>query len=370
MTAPITNPDFSTLIDFQFPGSDLVAVIPYALPLIFIGTIMLLYQRYMERDSKKRNFVLLGGFLSLLIAVVLVVYAGFGSYWWWSPEVTMGSWDVFVAMLQWLTDFIFGSVLVGAGYLVGISLLFAIMAKLVIAPPNPDFVKINEELKEAKEVVERARSEVQKLEGENKQLNEFITEKETRLSTLQDEVFELKSRIQSREAEFAELQVKIAEPAVAAEPSVPTEAAADLEAEHLVLVAKKDKTIGALQDEIALLKEAVASGAPPTAAETPLANEAAIQLEELRRRTETAGQVIDAIITDLVELISLVEGSSLESSAKDALRGLIEGLGRRISQVAGAPDERATGEPRVELIGAVTMIQEIVDGIKRLARGS
>jgi hypothetical protein len=44
---------------------------------------------------------------------------------------------------------------------------------------------------------------------------------------------------------------------------------------------------------------------------------------------------------------------------------LVSGLGRAIGKVAGPPGERDTEGPKIEMIGAVMMVHEILDGVKR-----
>lgn len=367
MVSPTLTPELRALIDFQFPGSDLVAVIPYVIPLIFIGAILLLYQRFMEHEDTKRNLTIFFGGLSLLTAIILVIFAGYGSYWWWNQDQTLGSWDVFVGGLQWMTDAIFGSVLIGTLYVALIGILFTVLARMVIAPPNPDFLKLNEEMKEAREAAEQARAKTLELEGENKKLNEFISERESALTTLQEELTGLTTRAEEREVELAQMRT-------AMESASPT---AEQEAHFLSTLSEKDQTIGTLQEELAALRAAAstAPAATPEDAEQLSVMEGQLKglqakLEELARRSDTATEVSDSVISDLAELMAQVESSGLEPPAKKALVGLLESLGRAIGRVSGAPGERPSDEPRIEMIGAVMMVHEIVDVIKRLTRGS
>ena len=96
MVSPGITSGIGALIDFEFPGSDLAAVVPYVLPLIFVGTVFLLYQRYMPRTERNRNLLVLGGGVCYLLSFVLVLYAGFGAIWWGADEHTIGS-DVLYA---------------------------------------------------------------------------------------------------------------------------------------------------------------------------------------------------------------------------------------------------------------------------------
>ena len=68
--------------------------------------------------------------------------------------------------------------------------------------------------------------------------------------------------------------------------------------------------------------------------------------------------------------MSLIDGSSLEPSAKTAIADLVSGLGRAIGRVAGPPGERDKKSPKIEMIGAVMMVHEILDGIKRQIHGA
>jgi hypothetical protein len=364
LAIPNTESGVIPLIEFEFPGSDLVAVLPYVLPLLFIGTLLILYQRFMDRTEGRRNATLGIGIVCLILSIGLIVFGGYGSGWWRADEQSFGSWWLFVGGLQWLTDALFSSVYVGTIYVVAMLFIVAIIGRSIIAPPNPDFVKLNDELKEARSEAERAGTKVPELEAENKRLNEFVSEKEAALGELQTQIDTLQERI-------AALQAQLEEPA-----AIPPDASR--EEELLTVVSQKDQTITTLQAEIATLKQAAQVGAATTTAGTSedvarlegVIAEKDEKLEEFGRRAETASEVSDSVISDLVELISLIEGSSLQDPAKKALTGLVEGLGRAIGRVAGPPDQRAKEEPKIEMIGAVMMVHEIVDGVKRLARGS
>jgi hypothetical protein len=88
-------------------------------------------------------------------------------------------------------------------------------------------------------------------------------------------------------------------------------------------------------------------------------------LDDYERRAETATDVADTIISDLAELMSMIDGSSMEPSAKSAVIDLVSGLGRAIGKVAGPPGEREKDGPKIEMIGAVMMVHEILDGVKK-----
>jgi hypothetical protein len=229
LVIPTTESGAIPLIDFEFPGSDLVAVLPYVLPLLFIGTLLMLYQRFMDRAERKRNAILGGGIVCLLFSIGLIVFAGYGSGWWRTDGQSFGSWWEFAGGLQWLSDALFDSVLVGTIYVVAWLFIVAIIGRSIIAPPNPDFVKLNDELKEARSEAESAGTRIQEVEAENKRLNEFVTEKESALGALQSQVDSLQERI-------AVLQAQLEEP-----PAIPADASR--EEELRTVISQKDQTI-------------------------------------------------------------------------------------------------------------------------------
>ncbi len=356
-------------IDFQFPMSDIVAVIPYVIPLLFIGAAILLYQRYLPHELLSRNIMVFVGTLCNVLAVLLVLYAGFGSVWWGPPELTFGSWPIFVGALQATTDLIFGSVLGSVMYILLIFVLFIFIANAVIAPPNPDFMKLKAELREVEDNAKTLKEEVQKLEGEKKQLTEFLTEKESSLARLESELSSLKEQVTQMEAERAELQAKLTEVSTAETPDP------EYEQELLSTISKKDQTITRLQAEIEELKRRMASTGPAVDSDRLAKLEEQLKtcqarIESLARRSETAAEVTDSVISDLAELISQIESSGLDPAAKIALTTLIEGLGRSVGKISRPSESPVEGELRVELIGAVMMVHEVVDTVKRLTRSA
>ena len=163
--------------------------------------------------------------------------------------------------------------------------------------------------------------------------------------------------------------------------SAPTEESGS-EQEYLETIANKDKTISNLQSEIADLRLILESGtssgevisdvSPDVSdklqlMETQLKS-AESKISDYVRRAETASQVSDSVISDLAELISQVDSSSLDIQTKKALSGLIEGLGRAVGRISSQPADE-DDSPRVELIGAIMMVHEIVDSVKKLSRG-
>ncbi|MBD3405380.1 MAG: hypothetical protein GF411_04475 [Candidatus Lokiarchaeota archaeon] len=380
--------EFHRLIDFEFPMIDLVAVIPYVLPLLLFSIILLLYQRYMIPDDLKRNVIVFAGILSLGAASLLTLYAGFGSIWWGPDELTFGSWYNFIWALQLVSNLIFGSVFSGLAYVIGIGILFFILANLVIAPPDPDFVGLRAELKDAEENLKELENQVQslieekkELEAENKKLNEFLSEKEEALKTLQTQVESLTSEVESLTSEDEEDIERISSDELE---SLKTqldaarseaESAKAQEQELLETLSKKDQTISTLQTELSEAK-----GKSFDTEEAPVASDEAMKtlkdqlqqtksiLENYSRRAETASEVSDSVISDLVQLISQIEGSELDTSSKQVLTDLVEGLGRAVGRVSGPPGEKEKDEPKIEMIGAVMMVHEIVDSIKRLTR--
>ncbi|MHA1576402.1 MAG: hypothetical protein ACTSU3_03490, partial [Candidatus Thorarchaeota archaeon] len=241
--------DFDALIDFEFPVSDLVAVLPYVFPLIFIGTTFILFQRFMPQKDLKRNVLWISSLGCFITASVLVLYSGFG--------FSFGSWWGFVTLLQGLTDIVFGSVITGTLYIVSIAIIFALVARSVIAPPDPDFTSLREELKQTQDASSSSIEKLQKLEAENKKLHEFLSEREELLATLQGEVESLKL--------ITGDDVPLPEPKLE-EPVSPGEIDGDMERDLLFTVSQKDQTISRLQSEIADLRLIMESGetAPPS----------------------------------------------------------------------------------------------------------
>ena len=54
--------------------------------------------------------------------------------------------------------------------------------------------------------------------------------------------------------------------------------------------------------------------------------------------------------------------------AKKSLVALVENLGRAMGRVSTTSADSKAEQPPVELIGAVLMMHEIIDGIKKIAR--
>ena len=203
----ITSMDngLTTLIDIEFPVSDLIAVIPYVLPLIFIGSSFILYQRFLPKDELKRNILWGSSFICYISAFVLVLYTGFG--------FTFGSWWSFVTGVQWLTNIIFSSTLSGALYILAIGVIVTLVARFVIAPPDPDFVTLRDELLQAQSESTAVKENLQKTETENKQLHEFLSEREETLANLQSELEGLKLSISDSDTPLAKPKAITKEPA-------------------------------------------------------------------------------------------------------------------------------------------------------------
>ncbi len=358
-------PEITLLIDFQFPGSDLIAVLPYVIPLLFIGLILLLYQRYMDHESIKRNITLFFGIVCFLTSILLVIYGGYGSYWWGPEELTFGSWGYFIAGLQWMTDTLFGSVIIGTAYVVIIAVLFTLLSMRVIAPPDPDFQRLNNELKEVRSEYEQVRKALQELEAENKKLNEFLSQKEEALSSLDQEVSSLKESIQEREAEIARITATMAAPVDTSE----------IEAELLQTISAKDQTISNLQDKIQELEaELAASSTAPTVESDVLANlrkqveELQSKMEEYQKRSQFANDVLDSVVTEFAQLTQQISSSNIDPASQQVLTGLLEALGKSIDKLTSPPPDKPIEEPRVELIGAVILMHDVVDTIKKIIR--
>ncbi len=369
-------PTFETLqISFTEIGSNLVAVFPYALPLLFGGILLLLYQRYLPHEERRRNIILLVGILVLATSFLMILYAGFGSMWWGPDELTFGSYDLFMAILQRLTMMAFSySIVYSMIYLAGVIIIFTLMARYVISPPNPDFEVLRDQLKDLADTADEVQSEKQGLEAENKRLNEFLKEKEETLTLLHSELDALQASVGDRDLSLAEMESRLTETPAPLEDR-------GAEQELLETISNKDKTISNLQSELADLHLIIEGGTSPDAASVQASVDVSDKLKQLEhqlkvaelkvsdynRRAETASEVSDSVISDLAELISQVESSHLEDPTKRALSNLIEGLGRAVGRISSRPAD-ADDSPRVELIGAVMMVHEIVDAVKKLAR--
>jgi len=357
------NDGFKLLVDFGTPMDDIVATLPYVIPLIFFAITLLLYQRHLPRENIRRNLMVFFSILSLILSFGLLLYAASSALWW-----TFGSWPVFSYVLQTITNLVFGSVVSSLVYVFIIGILFTFFAYYIISPSDPDVTGLREDLKLTKEVAYLSKQAVQKLEGENKKLNEFIVEKEQALASLEGELETIKAEVAEREAsiELMEEQLKSKKiPAPSAEDALRTQ------------IAERDASIDALQSEIADLRLTIENIDTPLApaADSGQVKDLTLQLQriqarwdELLRRSDTASEVSDSIISDLVELISQVEASGRESMVKEAMVSLIEGLGRSMTRVAREAGNVDAGEPKIELIGAIIMVNEIVDAIKKMVR--
>ncbi len=352
---------FKLLVNFGAPMDDIVATLPYVIPLLFFAIILSLYQRHLPQESLRRNLMVLFSILSLILSFGLLLYASSSALSW-----TFGSWSMFSSGLQALTNLIFNSPSTSLLYVLSITILFTVSAYFVISPPDPDLTGLREDLKLTKEVVYVSKQAIQKLEAENKKLNEFIAEKEQSLTTLESELEGIKAEVTERETsiEIMEEQLKSKAPSSTAEDILRSQ------------LADRDASIEALQSEIADLRFTIENTeVHTTPSDSNQINELSVELqsmkvrwEDLVRRSETASEVSDSIISDLVELISQVEASGRENTVKEAMVSLIEGLGRSMTRVAREAGNIDTGEPKIELIGAIIMINEIVDAIKKMVR--
>lgn len=362
MDSLLINDGFNMLVTFEIPMDDIIATLPYVIPLVFFAITLLLYQRHLPQENIKRNFMIFISVMSLLTSFGLLLYAASSALWW-----TFGSWAVFSSGLQAITNFIFGTVGTSLVYVALIGILFTVFAYFVISPPDPDLSSLREDLKLTKEVAYLSKQALQKLEAENKKLNEFIIEKEQALASLESELETIKAEVTERETsiEIMEEQLK--------SKKIPSTTEDTLRAE----ITERDASIEALQSEIAELRMVLDNTETTTAPsiDSGKINELNAQLqqmktrwEDLLRRSETASEVSDNVISDLVELISQVESSGREASAKEAIVSLIEGLGRSMTRVSREAGNIDAGEPKIELIGAIIMVNEIVDAVKKMVR--
>lgn len=361
MTGYLTSVGYEMLVVFEAPMDDIVASLPYVVPLLALSVLMFLYQRHLPQDATKRNASLLIGILSFGVALIAVLYSTFGTM------LGFGSATTFGHFLQLLTDLFFGSIWSSLLYVAGFVVVLSIIGYFVISPPDPDFVALRDEVKSLKDESKTSKDELQKLEVENKRLNEFVSEKEDSLTALQGELETIRAEVGERETSIAlmEEQLKAASAgAPAPDPGLVEQ------------VKMKDALIDSLQSEIADLRLAAEGGVIAPAADDSIVPELSSKLkeaqtkwEDLSRRAETASEVSDSVISDLVELISQVESSSQSEGGKKALVSLIESLGRSMTRVAREIGDSHGEEPKVEMIGAIIMVNEIVDTIKKMVRG-
>jgi hypothetical protein len=359
MTGYLPSGGYGLLVVIDAPMDDIVASLPYIVPLLTLAILLFLYQRHLPQNETKRNLILLVGILSFGVAMIALLYSSFGVILDFGSAVTFGH------LLQLLTDIFFGSIFSSLLYVLGFFAILSIIGYYIIAAPDPDFVALRDELKTSKDEAKSSKDSLQKLEAENKRLNEFIAEKEESLTTLQGELDAIKAEVGEREKSIAimEEQLKAGVPA-------PDDGL-------LEKIRMRDAHIQSLESEIADLRLAAegatslgvasADGDIVTELSSKL-REAQTKWEDLSRRAETASDVSESVISDLVELISQVESSSHDEGGKKALVALIESLGRSMTRVAREVGDSHGKEPKVEMIGAIIMVNEIVDTIKKMVR--
>jgi len=362
MTSSIAPAELGMLVTFEFPMDDIVASLPYVLPMITAGVLLLLYQRHLVHTSTKRNLMLFFGGLSFVAAIIAVLYASLGGIF------GFGSWTTFVNGLQLLTNLFFGSIFSSLVYVLSFIVILGLISYYVISPPDPDLTSLREDLKNAEQESKTVKGDIKKLETENKRLNEFVTEKEDRLNALASELDTIKAEVSEREKSLAIMEEQL---------KAKGEPVAAPDAGMVEQLKMKDHHIASLESEIADLRMA-AAGVPVAAPVddggivTELSaklKEAQTRWEDLSRRAEAASEVSDSVISDLVELISQVESSNKDEGAKKALVTLIESLGRSMTRVARDVGDTHGEEPKIEMIGAIIMVNEIVDTIKKTVRG-
>lgn len=361
MTSFYSSAEFEMLADFVSPMDDIVASLPYVLPMIILGVLLLLYQRHLPHETKKRNLILLVGILSFGAALIAVFYTSLGGMF------GFGSWSTFMNGLQLLTDFFFGSIVSSLVYVAAFAIVVIVIAYFVISPIDPDLSALRDDLKGAKQESKTVKADIQKIEAENKRLTEFVSEKEESLTALEGELDTIKAEIGERETSIALMEEQLkakGEPAAAPDDGL---------REQLKM---KDHFIASLESEIADLRIAT-KPVVTTLADDGTATELSGKLketqtrwEDLARRAEAASDVSDSVISDLVELISQVESSGKDDGAKHALVALIESLGRSMTRVSREVGDSHGEEPKIEMIGAIIMVNEIVDTVKKLVRNS
>jgi len=118
----------------------------------------------------------------------------------------------------------------------------------------------------------------------------------------------------------------------------------DREPELLETISQRDASIAELENRIQQLQSSLAEASTPAA----MAPESGVKAEQLEaslqetqarlqdylRRAETAAEVSDSVISDLAELMSQVEASGMDPSAKHSVVNLIKNVGRAIGRVS------------------------------------
>jgi predicted nucleic acid-binding Zn-ribbon protein len=359
MTSYIASAGYELLVDFEIPMDDIVASLPYVVPLLTVTVLFFLYQRHLPQDSMKRNAILLLGVLSFGAAMIAVLYSAFGTL------LGFGSATTFGHFLQLLTDIFFGSIWSSLLYVAGFITVLSIIGYYLISPPDPDFVALQAEFKSLKDESKTSRDALQKIEAENKRLNEFVSEKEDTLTSLESELEAIKAEVSEREKSIALMEEQL---------KAGSKAAPAPDKGLLEQISMKDALIESLEAEIADLRLAAEGAIRPTADDSIVPElssklkDAQTKWEDLSRRAETASEVSDSVISDLVELISQVEASNQSDASKQTLVWLIEGLGRSMTRVAREIGDSHGEEPKIEMIGAIIMVNEIVDAIKKMVR--
>ncbi len=359
MAIPDASALYQLLVDIEAPMDDIIASLPYVIPALILGLMLLFYQRHLPRDARLRNLIVFVCILAFAGSFLVMLYAGFGSRWYGPTDLPFGSWGFFTRTLQLFTDVIFGSVLGSILYVVGVTVLFAALIHYTITPPEPDVVSLREELRLSRDEAGGLSERVQSIEAENKRLNQFLSEREESLTSLEGELESIKAEIQEREASIAMMEEELGSKA----PPVAPAMTADFDAQ---LVAR-DQTIDALTRQVESLRSA-GSGDVRTQELQQSLEQLRTKWEDLTRRAETAAEVSEAVISDLVDLISLVEASKKDDATKRAIVTLIEALGRSMTRLSRETGDSTGTEPPVTVIGAILMVNETVDAIKKIIR--
>jgi hypothetical protein len=349
---------FLPLVSIGAPMDDIVASLAFVIPALILGLMLLFYQRHLARDDMKRNLIVFVGLLSIVGSALVLLYAGFGSRWYGPTDLPFGSYFFFTMMLQMLSDVIFGSVLISLLYVVGIAALFTALIHYTISPPEPDVVSLREELRVTRDQASGLQEQMKKVEAENKRLNEFVSERETALTTLEGELEAIKAEVGEREASIALMEEELGSKTPAVAPALD----ADMEQQ----LAARDQTIESLMREL----EALRAGSGDVVAQELRVSHEDLQAkwEDLVRRAETASEVSESVVADLVDLMSQVEASKKDDATKRSLVSLIEALGRSMTRVSREAGQAAGDEPPVMAIGAIIMVNEAVDAIKKIIR--
>ena len=156
MTNHLTSIGYQLLVEFEIPMDDIVASLPYVVPLLALAILLFLYQRHLPQSATKRNIILCVGILSFGVAMIAVIYSAFGATFGFGSATTFGN------FLQLLTDIFFGSIWSSLLYVAGFIVVLSVIGFYVISPVDPDLVALRDELNGSKNESKTSKEELQK----------------------------------------------------------------------------------------------------------------------------------------------------------------------------------------------------------------